>query len=567
MANYEYLRLESTNNNTQYNILVGYGHFLSRTDPNSGTFQIDKRGENFYEFMSQHGGETFKIVGTNTQLKIREYNTGDTTYPILYQCDIVSKNKNGAKISATDFISRITGSSPIPKNFVKVGCQLIIDTDSNALLNAPYLSFYKVDRNVNPYLETLIYDEAPYQCLVNGNKNLYNVDNVYYYRYGLQETIPNYNFTRYFTTEFTSYSNLAIGTNGGSCCYCALRNYDDNPNTGKPNESPIYIQYGFPGKPSEPQGGDGDMKDTNDPVALNPSDITNVAYPVRCYRLSRANVSALHGYLWSTDFITNLPKLFSDPFSAIVGIQAIPYISPTEESNIIIGTLDTNIVANKVTLYYVTVDLGSIDVTEYWQNFLDYQPYTRLKLFLPYIGIVDLPTDLFMNNSVAVKYRIDIVSGACVAIVSNSENIICTFTGNCSTKIPLSNNDHSNAIGNTLVGIAGLAGSVATGNAVGAVANTASIVAGLKERIQISGSLSTAHGILINDKPFLMIERPDTEIPENYAGLKGYTSNISMKLSESSGFTKIADIKLDGLSCTDAEKEELLNMMQNGIYL
>ena len=346
-----------------------------------------------------------------------------------------------------------------------------------------------------------------------------------------------------------------------------LKNYTDNPDTGEPTVSPFDIEYGFPGEPSTPQGGDGDMKDTNEPVALNPSDITNVAYPVRCYRLSRDNVRELHGYLWSNDFITNLPKLFSDPFSAIVGIQAIPYISPTEESNIIIGTLDTNIVANKVTLYYVTVDLGSIDVTEYWQNFLDYQPYTRLKLFLPYIGIVDLPTDLFMNNSVAVKYRIDIVSGACVAIVSNSENIICTFTGNCSTKIPLSNNDHSNAIGNTLVGIAGLAGSVATGNAVGAVANTASIVAGLKERIQISGSLSTAHGILINDKPFLMIERPDTEIPENYAGLKGYTSNISMKLSETSGYTKIADIKLDGLSCTDAEKEELLNMMQHGIYL
>ena len=345
----------------------------------------------------------------------------------------------------------------------------------------------------------------------------------------------------------------------GCFWYSWLRNY--NAESDEPN---VTIEYGFPGKPSEPQGGDGEMKDTNEPVALTPSDVTNVVYPVRCYRLSKANVSALHGYLWSNDFITNLPKLFSDPFSAIVGIQAIPYISPQNESNVIIGTLDTNIVANKVSIYYVTIDLGSINVTEYWQNFLDYQPYTRLKLFLPYIGIVDLPTDLFMNNSVSVKYRIDIISGACVAIVSNSENIICTFTGNCSTKIPLSNNDHSNAIGNTLVGIAGYA---ATGNTVAAVANTASIVVGSKERIQISGSLSTAHGILINDKPFLMIERPDTEIPENYAGLKGYTSNISMKLSETSGFTKISDIKLDGLSCTDAEKEELLNMMQNGIYL
>lgn len=566
MANSEYLILESTTDNTKYNILVGFGHFVSKTDPNMGMFQVDKRGENFYDFMTQHGGETFKIFGTNTKLTINEYSTKDETYPTLYFCSIQTKNKRGNAFTNYGFIER-SSLPPSTDNLIDGGCQLVIDTESNSLFNAPYNSHYVINHNASPHVITYLKEPTPYQIYVNATEEIYNNNGFYYYRKSMGETIPPHEYTRYFTTLFTSYDKLSNGTSGGSSCYCALRNYDDDPNTGNPNHSPLYIEYGFPGKPSEPQGGDGNMKDTNEPVPLTPSDITNVAYPVRCYRLSRANVSALHGYLWSTDFITNLPKLFSDPFSAIVGIQAIPYISPVEESNIIIGTLDTNIVANKVTLYYVTVDLGSIDVTEYWQNFLDYQPYTRLKLFLPYIGIVDLPTDLFMNNSVAVKYRIDIVSGACVAIVSNRENIICTFTGNCSTKIPLSNNDHSNAIGNTLVGIAGLAGSVATGNAVGAVANTASIVAGLKERIQISGSLSTAHGILINDKPFLMIERPDTEIPDNYAGLKGYTSNISMKLSETSGFTKIADIKLDGLSCTDAEKEELLNMMQNGIYL
>lgn len=543
-----YIKLKRPNTGEIVNIKLGEVKII---DPVNEKYTILSYGDNLADFVFKNKNVQFQIVGTNNTISFDFTGDGSYNNPYNFLSSFRGYNKNNIFSSN----GGVFWSSP------NLYPSLSYEPNYGLLFGITYYQIYKTDKTNKlvafeqidaPYTPPNVYSQQ-----TNGSWTIITA--------GKNDITGQ--------SEFTNICN-AINTTGitslsetNSVFYNALKNWTDNPDTGEPTESPFDIEYGFPGEPSSPQGGNGDMKDTNEPVALTPSDITNVAYPVRCYRLSRANVSALHGYLWSNDFITNLPKLFSDPFSAIVGIQAIPYISPTEESNIIIGTLDTNIVANKVTLYYVTVDLGSIDVKEYWQNFLDYQPYTRLKLFLPYIGIVDLPTDLFMNNSVAIKYRIDIISGACVAVVSNRDNVICTFTGNCSTKIPLSNNDHSNAIGNTLVGIAGLAGSVATGNAVGAVANTASIVAGLKERIQISGSLSTAHGILINDKPFLMIERPDTEIPENYAGLKGYTSNISMKLSATSGFTKISDIKLDGLSCTDAEKEELLNMMQNGIYL
>ena len=543
-----YLKLKHPDTSEIFRIKLGTVRII---DPVNEKYTILSYGDNLSEFVLNNQNIQFQIVGTKNTISFQC--TGDGSYknPYNFLVSFRGYNKNGVFSSNGGVFW--TSAYLFPS--------LAYEPYYDLLFGITYYQIYKTD-NTNK-LSAFEQINSPYTPPSTSSRH------------------TNGNWTiitasKYDITGQTEYQNIcsAINTTGieslsetNSVFYNALKNYDDNPDTGEPTESPLEIEYGFPGEPSKPQGGDGAMKDTNEPVTLNPSDVSNVAYPVRCYRLSRDNVVALHSYLWSNDFITNLPKLFSDPFSAIVGIQAIPYISPQNESNVIIGTLDTNIVANRVSIYYVTIDLGSINVTEYWQNFLDYQPYTRLKLFLPYIGIVDLPTDLFMNNSVSVKYRIDIISGACVAIVSNSENIICTFTGNCSTKIPLSNNDHSNAIGNTLVGIAGLAGSVATGNAVGAVANTASIVAGLKERIQISGSLSTAHGILINDKPFLMIERPDTEIPENYAGLKGYTSNISMKLSETSGFTKISDIKLDGLSCTDAEKEELLNMMQNGIYL
>lgn len=353
---------------------------------------------------------------------------------------------------------------------------------------------------------------------------------------------------------------------GVAWMYHMLRNYDD-PDPNNPTIPPFDTDYGFPGKPSEEGGGNGSMTDTNDDIDLTPPNYTEVGYFSRVYKMNTVSLNELYNYLWSTSFIDNVPKLFSDPFSCIVAMQALPIDAPSVSASLIVGSLDSGITAQRVSNYYLTVDLGSVDITEFWQSFLDYQPYTRLKLYLPYIGIVDLPTDQFMNQSIGIKYRIDVVSGALVAVVSNNTNIICQFTGNCATKLPISANDHASILANSLIGLTAVAGNVAVGNVAGTVASSANVMLGLKEKIQISGSLATNHGILVNPKPYVMIERPTSDIPANYATLKGYTSNISLKLSDCSGFTQISDIKLNGISATDEEKTEILSLLQTGVYM
>lgn len=555
----KFLKLESRTDSKIYKIRLGEFHFLSREG--YGTIYITKKGADFYAFMVNHVGENFNIIGTPSILSI----TANT--PIIGNIGVTltTLNKNGETISANRFI--YNGADTDTYFSLKIArCFLAIDTDSNSIFAIPSESKTSFNRYTNVY--TPFFEPAPYTMGINDRISLSEINRIWTFRESVSAVLQGTAIACHsFAENFTSYSAIEQGTDAGSVAYCALRNFS-NIDPNNPTIPPIDTEYsGFPGDPSSPSGGNGEMTDTNDETLLAPPDYANVKYFTRIYKLNAGQIDALYRYLWSSDFITNLPKLFSDPFSAIVAMQALPVDAPSTTDNIYIGSLDSGVDGEHVTSYYNTIDLGEINITEFWQSFLDYQPYTRLKLYLPYIGIVDLPTDQFMNQSIAIKYRIDVLSGSCVAVVSNSTNIVCQFTGNCATKMPISANDHASILANSLVGLTAVAGNVAVGNVAGAVASSANVMLGLKEKIQISGSLATNHGILVNSKPYVMIERPTSDIPSNYATLKGYTSNISLKLSDCSGFTKISDIKLNGISATDEEKTEILSLLQTGVYM
>lgn len=583
MADRKYLKLKSRKDDKLYKIRLG--EFTIQRVPtignkvNRSTMHVTQKGADFYTFMLDHPEEEFEIIGTKSTLNITNDKYMDTSYPVV---KLTAVNKKGETITYpgyTFFISDLSSILEPRLPIYKLSIArvfLAVDSESNVLLPLPMETHFTAKYNSPNYYEPFkaFFTTAPYTRGIFYNERVdFGGDMI------MQDLEPAilgstpYNELTGYKVPFPGYEALATGDYepkanyaAASTVYCALRNFSD-PDPDNPTIPPIDIEYGFPGEPSGPGGGDGEMSDTNEETELKPPNILNVKYFTRVYKLTPGQVEQLRGYLWSDDFITNLPKLFSDPFSSLIGIQAVPLDITGNEVDVHIGTLNTGVNGVHVRDYYNTIDLGAIDITEYWQSFLDYQPYTRLKLFLPYIGIVDLPTDQFMNQSIGIKYRIDVLSGACIAVISNSTNIICQFTGNCATKMPISASDHSSIISNSLVGLTAVAGNVATGNVAGAVASSANVMLGLKEKIQISGSLSTNHGILVNDTPYLMIERPTSDIPAGYGALKGFTSNISLKLSACSGFTKVSDIKLDGISATDEEKTELLALLQTGVYL
>lgn len=69
---------------------------------------------------------------------------------------------------------------------------------------------------------------------------------------------------------------------------------------------------------------------------------------------------------------------------------------------------------SKTVMYY---NCGEVYVEPQFNDFRDYSGYTKLQLFLPYYGYVDLDTDLFMGKWLQVRLKIDYLNGMGLYIV------------------------------------------------------------------------------------------------------------------------------------------------------
>lgn len=347
------------------------------------------------------------------------------------------------------------------------------------------------------------------------------------------------------------------------------------------NGKPVPI-YGFPYGDGEStsQGGQGDMTDTSDPIAIDSKPLLTTGDFLRVYKLTATDLSALQAKLISNGFLDGLiPKLRTDAMDYIVGLNAIP-ISATNvaTSTIKIANLDTGINASYLSWYIEDIDFGEIALTEYFQTFMDYSPYTKLSVYIPYCGIVPLNVDNFMNDKISMKCRVDMLTGQFVVFVSNSSGIVTTVSGNCAYQLPIRANDYNRLVTSglgLLGGIVGTAGALATGNVPLAVGMGLGTVGGLvatsqamtKPDVTSKGSLGGNYGLLGNRTPYLIIQRPTISVPSDYGKTIGYMSRITAKLGDLTGYTVVEEIHLEHISATDDEKRLIENALKSGVIL
>ena len=132
----------------------------------------------------------------------------------------------------------------------------------------------------------------------------------------------------------------------------------------------------------------------------------------------------------------------------------IPVAPPTTTSdNVKLGFRTMSAVCPVVTSEYVDVTCGQIDVAQCWSNFADYQPYTRAKLFLPFVGYVPIEPEYWQGGSLAVDYRFNVRDGSFMAFVRSFPDyrkgyklggqVIGSYSGNACIHIPLTGLNYS----------------------------------------------------------------------------------------------------------------------------
>ena len=223
---------------------------------------------------------------------------------------------------------------------------------------------------------------------------------------------------------------------------------------------------------------------------------------------------------------------------------------------------------------YINMACGAIKINRYFGNILDYAPYTKVQLFLPFIGIVNLDTNEVMNSILNVTYRVDVLTGACLAQISVSRSdygaVMYTFSGNCAVQLPISGGNYSSIIANTIGIGASIGATLASGGALAPVlvAGAATAVSNSHLSVAHSGSIGANAGAMGGKTPYLIITRPKPYNANNYNNYYGYPSNLAIKLSSCSGYTRVKDIHLEHISrATDDELNEIESLLKTGVII
>lgn len=343
-----------------------------------------------------------------------------------------------------------------------------------------------------------------------------------------------------------------------------------------PGEDP-YAQGGTSGG----GGGTGTFSRTGDTIGEHdlPTLSAVDAGFITLFAPKRGEMKSLASYLWGDLFsLDTFKKIVANPMDAILGLSIVPVQVPTSGSETVkVGNISTGVSMTKASTQYVKLSCGSLQVDEYWGAYLDYSPYTKCEIYLPYIGVHELSIDDVMGKTIKVVYYIDILSGACTAEIYSEGTCLYSFVGQCSASIPISSNDWTNVINGvmqigaavgSLVASGGLSAPISGGMLASGLKTGASVggtVTASKPSVERSGSMSGAGGMLGQQNPYLIITWPKECIPASQNKFIGYPSFVTVTLGDITGFNIVESVHLENIPATSEELDEIESLLMNGV--
>lgn len=322
-------------------------------------------------------------------------------------------------------------------------------------------------------------------------------------------------------------------------------------------------------------GGGGTFDITGDPIPI-PSLPSLSACDTGFISLYNPTISELRGlasYMWTGAFdVANFKKLFADPMDAILGLSIVPFaVTAVGQRELKVGNVGTGLQMSYVDNQWAEVDCGTLTLPEFWGAYLDYSPYTKLELFLPYIGTHAVDADEIIGRPVSIVYHIDMVSGSCNAFVKVGDSVLYTFSGQCAVTLPITSTDWSRTISDAIGISTQILGAVATGGmtapmTIAGLANSA-LNSTMKPSISKSGSVSGTSGYLAVQRPYFTITRPRQALPRGQNAYVGYPSFVTKQIGECSGYNEIYSIHIENIPATGSELSEIENLLKGGVIL
>ena len=373
--------------------------------------------------------------------------------------------------------------------------------------------------------------------------------------------------------------------NGGGCAWSYDLDVVTSP-SGKGLNVPT-----TPGQPENPVvTGDGTGDNISEKVLYpSPSYIPNSTFYDR-YFLTPNQMPDIKKFLFSDTFVDNIKRLWTNPAEYVISLVCYPFdvvsTGLTTTTDVVsIGGVSSNIAAAALTDKGVPYFYGgSVMVDNYYNSYLDYEPYTSIDIYIPYIGVRPLNVSQVVGHTLCIGYYIDLNTQQITALIGldgqggNLGQVVTQFVGSIGIQAPLSGTTAQDMIRNIvtqtaglITGIGAIAGGVMGANpallASGGVTTSNALLGGGHTAPSYYGSLSPVSGLYAPQVAYLIINRPRQAMPAAYLTQQGFSSNYSGKVSQFSGYLECASVNISSTTTmTAGEQQEIINLLTGGIY-
>ena len=268
--------------------------------------------------------------------------------------------------------------------------------------------------------------------------------------------------------------------------------------------------------------------------------------------------------------------LAGDVGKAILSLRVIktPGPIPVTADQVVLQSEDfqgTTVKGKVFTKQFKNYFMGSFIVNPYYGNFLDYDPYTKIQLYLPYAGIQTISAKDVVGTYFTLSCTIDFLTGNLVYyayIQGEANRVLYQWNGNCSCEMAITAEDFGRKISSTVANSATMVSNLVAGNPVGVATGSFSGFASLVSRDMAScGNVSSNNGFGGIQYPYLIIRRPRASIPTNYAAELGKPSMTFERIGDLRGYTEMADCHVHVPGATGDELSEIENLLKSGVIV
>ena len=310
------------------------------------------------------------------------------------------------------------------------------------------------------------------------------------------------------------------------------------------------------------------------------------------FYMGKAGISSFIKWFWNDtgDFETivnnYISNLYGNLKECISGVFHFPcplnaLCSATGNKEIVIGRYHTNINADFLESPPKNILLGTVDLNDdKWKktnSFLDFDGYTTIAMYLPYLGIIDLPTKTVQNTKLSVYYAVDVPSMQMKYTIKSNGIIVHEQVVQFGDDIPISLSSGLQNVTNTVSAVTSGVSDLAMVGVIGggkkasasALLHTVADAHTTTDGITVKGSSSGVMGKWGALKCSLIVTKPISKRPKNYAKIKGNLICDTYKLSSLKGFTACENPRITFTQGKPTEKEieEIYSLLEKGVIL